>query len=1008
MAKYSQNTISDVNRNVDIRLIIDGADQSKSKQELDCPFCGKKKKFTVTHNSRYNCAKCWSCGEGFSGPVSALMHYKGYGKDQYAQAIEETAKIGGLYIRTEDDERDRSIKATEESLKSTFCQMQLFASGLNEADVTTKINDGKSEFFASPFRKGRFDANFRPDTMGDDMLIYYYDLYRRPMQYKVKGSATPRQYIRVRYANPEIHKSADGKAMKYQTPPGAPSRIYIPEKIRQRFLSKTHIDTLFVQEGEKKAEKACKHGMLSVGIQGINNFGTAEEGLLQDLQDIAQACTIDNIVLMMDADWEDLHRDITVGDRVDKRPISFSSAVIKFRQFMRTLHNLKLDVEIWWGHVNHNDAGDKGIDDLLAHSLKCHEDELMADIGYTMNSHDGKGKYVNIHKITAVSDAKIRDFWLLNDRQAFFDRHRSRLEDVGVFKIGGISYKVEEGEMMPLSRYSSDVDIYSIELDSKDRKKVNLNYTETIKFLDASGFCRLRSSDENASGYEFIRIDDGIIDRIAPYEVRDFICQYISTNTKDPLVHEYFNSRIDVVLPDKKLERLPIITDEFSVFERGLQRTYYNNGQVEITADGITANKPILNIWRSRIVARKFQRVPVIESITKDIDGFHIRFTEQGHRCEFLQYLVNASNNYYQWNAEREVTAAEQLEWTQHVVNKITTLGFLLCDWKPANERKVVVIQDHLMTEVGQSHGGAGKSLIADAVGRIKNQATIEGGNLKADDQFLFSSVSRATRTVLIDDIRPNFNLKALFTTITGNMSVNPKGKDRYNIPVDESPKMIITTNHTINGASESSVRRRISYMEFSNWYNADHTPIDDFHHMFFDDWDDYQWCLFDNLMAECVMYYLRSFNEIWGKEGQGAVPPPMQMIEKRSLRQEMSEVLLQWAEERYDPTGAHLNEREKRSDLIKEFLEYAGPSGHGVTRTNFMMKIQAYCKFKGYDFNVNRPNREGKYYSDWKPLHPDESFIGGNDKSGGAEYFTVWSPEKGRMDSIPQDKSLF
>ncbi len=34
-------------------------------------------------------------------------------------------------------------------------------------------------------------------------------------------------------------------------------------------------------------------------------------------------------------------------------------------------------------------------------------------------------------------------------------------------------------------------------------------------------------------------------------------------------------------------------------------------------------------------------------------------------------------------------------------------------------------------------------------------------------------------------------------------------------------------------------------------------------------------------------------------------------------------------------------------------------------------------------------------FYSDWKPLHPDESFIGTDDKSGGAEYFKVFSQAK-------------
>ena len=1003
MAKYSQNTIDDVNSNVDIRLIIDGADTSKSKQDLDCPFCGKKKKFSVTRNARYNCAKCWSCKEGFSGPIAALMHYKGYGKDKFPLAVEETAKIGGIVIHTEDDERDRAAKDAAEDLKSTFCQMQLYASGLTEADVTTKVNDGRSEYFQSPFRKGRFDSSFRPDPYGDDMLIYYFDLFRRPVTYRAKGSSVPRQYVRVRFANPEIHTDqSSGKVMKYQTPPGAPSRAYIPEKIRQRFLSKTHIDTLFIQEGEKKAEKACKHGMMSVGIQGINNFGTASDGLLQDIQDIAAACTVRNIVLMFDADWDDLHRNITVGDRVDKRPVSFSSAVIKFRQFIRTLHHIKLDVDIWWGHVNPNDAGDKGVDDLLTHTLKLRENELSEDIDFAMTSHNGKGKFVDIHKITDVSDIKIRDFWLLNDRQAFFDRHYARLSQVSTFKIGGVTYKESDGKIVPVSRFGSDIDIYAIEEDSKGRKKVVLNYTQTIRLLEDAGYCRIRNSEEDGAGFEFIRVDDGIITKVAPYEIRDFIREFALVNSQQSIVHEFFYSKIDSVLPDKKLETLKIISDEFSKFERGLQRSYYNNGQVEITADSVTPEKPINNVWRSRIVPRIFKRIPVIENISKDLDGvFTISLTPDGRKCEFLTYLVNASNNYFTWDAPREVSQAERAEWNQHIVSKITALGFLLCDWKPANERNAVVIQDHLMSEVGQSHGGAGKSLVGDAVGRIKNQYTIDGGNARGDDPFLFSGVTKATRNVFIDDIRPNFNFKSLFTMITGPMAVNPKNKDRFNIPVDQSPKILVTTNHTINGASEPSVRRRITYMEFSPWYNPDHTPMNDFHHMFFDDWDDYQWCLFDNFMAECVMYYLRSFNDGWAKEGQGAVPPPMQMIEKRSLRQEMSESLYQWADEFFDPSGPNLNQRLNRNELLKTFYEFAGPTGHGVTRTNFMMKIQAFCKFKGYDFNNNKPNKKGEYHIDWKPLHPGESFIGINDKSGGKEYFTVWSEEK-RWADIP------
>lgn len=402
--------------------------------------------------------------------------------------------------------------------------------------------------------------------------------------------------------------------MKYQTPPGAPAQVFIPDKVRRMFKSKTPIEVLFLQEGEKKAEKACKHGMISVGLQGIMNIGSKEQGLIQAIQDIVTVCQVRHIVLVMDSDWNDLSRNITTGDRADKRPNSFAAAVTKFNQYVRTFHNMQLNIDAWWGHVNQNEHGDKGVDDLLVGSLLGREHELMEDIDRTMHSHDGRGTWLDIHKITGISDAKIRDFWHLNNRQAFFEAHRERLAEIPTFKLGGVRYKVEEGVMVPISRYSSEVDIFSIEKDSKDNDKVALNYTETYRFLSASGFYRLRNSDEAASGYDFIRIDDGIVDRCAPYELRDFILQYIMTNIKSPLVHEYFNSKLDVLLPDKKLERLEMRTDNFNHFEPDVQRTYYNNGQVEITSHSITPGQPISDVWRSRIIPRNFRRVEIINA----------------------------------------------------------------------------------------------------------------------------------------------------------------------------------------------------------------------------------------------------------------------------------------------------------------------------------------------------------------------------------------------------------
>lgn len=990
--KYDKFTVEKVKTGADIRDFIPGCTR-KADQMVDCPFCGSKK-MSVVHKANKNFAICHVCNKGFSNAIDAIMHFEHL---DFIPALEAVASRSNIVIIPEQDAKDGAVKSASSVSTKSFYRQQLIGSGLTEEDIVAKVQDKDGhEDWVVPFKKGGIDPPFRPNFSSDEMLIFYYALDGRPKQYVPKGErGRPLPYFRVRWSNPSLHTDSDGKEMKYKTPAGAPSQAYIPQKIRELYQAKAHIETLFVQEGEKKAEKACKHGIPSIGIQGINNFGTAQDGLLQDIQDLAKVCSVRNVVLMMDSDWDDLHRNIVVGDSVDKRPNSFSKAVIKFKQFVGTLHNIGLSVDVWWGHINDNELHDKGIDDLLCNSLSGKESELADDISKAMFSHNGVGTWVTIHKISAVTDRQIQDYWLLNDDQAFYNRHADRLEGIETFKIRRIRYRVEEGVLIQVNRYSSDVDIYSIERDKNEQEKVVFNMVETIEFLTANGFFRLRTTaSDGTSSFEYIHIDDGIIDKTTGVDVRDFIRDYLKSTCRKRNVKEFFANRIDSLLADKKLENLSPIDNDFNKFTPDVQKLFYNNGQVEITSHDIVPMKPMCNVWRNRIVPRSFRRVPVISSIDKIEDSYSVEVTPEGNNCEFLRYLYNASNTFYTHDTVRDLTPSEEAQLAQGLVNKITTIGYLLCDYKFSSERKAVVIQDYLMSEVGQSNGGAGKSILGNALGKVTNQLFIDGKQ-EDSDRFIFERVNLSTRNIFIDDVRTNYNFERLFPMVTGDMIIPRKNIGALEIPVAESPKILITTNHAINKADEGATRRRITYMEFSPWYNPDHTVVDDFNHMFFDDWDSEQWNLFDNFMAECVMYYLRSFEQEWYRKGQGAVPPPMKNIMLRTLRQEMSEVLYTWAEEYFDESGKFLNERIVKKDMYLNFMDYAGNTKHSVSSSNFRLKIIAYCKFKGYDFNVNKKNASGISYSDWKPEHLDETFIGEADKSGGIEYFTVYSPEK-------------
>lgn len=997
---YSNHDIERVRKSADIRNFVPNLSGRGATQYTKCPNCGKEGKnkgLCVTHKSNIDIAKCFSCGFTLNGAIDAEKYFSNV---DFPEALKRVASRCGIYLETDEEKRQRSIDNNKRKAKKSFCLAQLEASGLAVDDVTAEVQlDSKDGVaYVQTFRRGGMDKFFNVNNSDDEMLIYYYDLWGNPVQYATRGAAGHlKPYIRVRWSNPALHLDKDGREVKYQTPKGAPTKFYIPQFIRTKFLKNTHIETLIIQEGEKKAEKACKHGIASVGIQGIYNIGNAETGLIQDLQYLVQQCTIKNVVLLMDSDWDNLHRNIQIGDHVDQRPNQFAKAVIKFKQYIQTMHNIGVSVDVYFGHINANENGDKGIDDLLVNTLKGRENVLAKEIDTVIHTHDGKGTFLDIHKISSKTEFQIKDFWSLNDRDGFFERHKAQLLELPQFRFAKINYRIEDGKLIQASKYSSDRDFWIVGCNDKGKKTVEFDYIEALQFISANGFYRIHTSDLEVDQYKFVRIDDGVVSQSGPTEIRDFVYYYALQACKDRDVHTMLASRLGSLLGSDKLERLSKIDDSFDKFEPHIQRLFYRNGQLQITSRGIEFGDILGQVWQDKVIRRKFKRIPIIDRIEFDQSrGFVVYPTEEGANCEFFKFLQNVSNF---WNIPGYTpTATDEMEFNQHIVNKITSIGFLLCDYKYQTELKAIVAMDGQMGEVSQSNGRTGKSLVGVAVKMMLEQTTIDGKTLKNDDDYIYSNVTLRTRNVFIDDVRVNFDFERFFAAVTGDLAVNPKTKARFIIPNEKSPKFYITTNHAINAHNRSALER-ITFMAFSDWYNDNHRPIDDFGHQFFADWDEDQWCLFDNFMAECVMFYFKSLAEGWYRTGQGAVPPPMRDITMRTLKQQMGEAFVQWAEMFFDESGHNLNDRMGRKSMYDACHSQFPDSKFGITPSNFRNKIILFCQFKGYHFNPSKPNKEGITFGDWIKEHPGESFIGSADKSGGNEYFSVFSTEKARKE---------
>src|SRR5690606_19515882 len=120
---------------------------------------------------------------------------------------------------------------------------------------------------------------------------------------------------------------------------------------------------------------------------------------------------------------------------------------------------------------------------------------------------------------------------------------------------------------------------------------------------------------------------------------------------------------------------------------------------------------------------------------------------------------------------------------------------------------------------------------------------------------FPYQTVSQDTQILVFDDVKKNWDFESKFSLVTEGMTLERKNKDAIKLTVEESPKMVVSTNYAIKGEGNSHDRRRHE-IEFSQFYNGKFTPYDDFKRQLFDDWNEQDYKGFDNYMVHCLQLY--------------------------------------------------------------------------------------------------------------------------------------------------------
>ena len=964
----------------------DGTSGLKGK----CPRCHDEKSLKI--NTGKQIFKCFKCDFGGNSAVSYLMD--GHNKS-YPDALKYLADHLNIFI-DEPVAAPRGAQPAKRNGKTmSYAQRALAEVGLTFDDVTAKILKDNDTLINHPtFLPGTMDQYGRR-VDGDDLIIEYYDLEGREVTYVKKGSNKSEQFFRIRWQNPTLHKDASGNPYKYHSPKGGGTHLYIPQAIRSAYKVGKKIQTLFIQEGEKKAEKCCKHGIMSVGISGIHCIAN-NNALPAAFQQLIQKCEVENIVLLFDSDWDEISSNIRTGDRVDQRPRTFMQAAINYKHYFRGFFPQGITFEIYFGHVQ--PGNEKGIDDLLAGKLKGSEDSLTQEINRLMHEKEPVGEHIRLWRVTSwTSDYKFEQLWSLHSAQEFAEKYKSTLQNLPEFTIGKHRWRFREGKFESAQPVENDEQYWQIEewedRSGRERKQETFDYANCFNFLKNRGFGRVAM---RTAEFCFARLNSKVIYPQEPWQIRDFVTDFTKQVAPKSILNMIFRGGPQYLGPDK-LSNLDFVHPSYYQPDRDSQYIYFKETAWKITADRIdemSINDIDHQVWAENVMhfdAKKVgQPLIEVEKITPEFlkklpqdkqihyadhqGSFLYDVSKLGEKCHFLQFLVNTSN--FTWRKpEKEITAEDLFENAHHLVAKLCAIGFLLHNYKNKSITKAVVGMDGKQSEVGVSNGRSGKSLVGNAINEVVHQCYIPGKTKNlTDDAFIFDGVTEKHKNVFIDDVRTNFDFEFLFPAITGNMMVNKKGDKRFSIPYESSPKFYITTNHALNGEG-SSFRDRQWLVAFSDFYNDQHKPIDDFGVPFFDEWDYNQRNLFYNLMATCVQLWLRF----------GIVESPDERLEQRRLRQQIGEDFITWADE-YFSNNNWLNHPIPRKEMYDNFMDNFPTQRKYITASRFKNKILHYCEFRNYKFNPHKfdPSTGLPLFhdKDGKPVL--------DDKTGGVEYFTL------------------
>lgn len=434
----------------------------------------------------------------------------------------------------------------------------------------------------------------------------------------------------------------------------------------------------------------------------------------------------------------------------------------------------------------------------------------------------------------------------------------------------------ERGE--GLSEYNEQILFwYEVEKPDKETGEMKVehkfDHDGLTYFLANNGFRKVRLGEK---GFQFVRLFNGLIEAVEPDDINHFVMLYLHKDVKpgkggiyhidevqDHLyqVRRMYKRGVNTYTKTALYASLPELKPKFLRDTETTAYLYFENGYVEVTAKERKLHPYTdltSNIWSKQRKRFEIALLPK-EEIEKSVVW------------QFINMAILGNGNDDKKDAQR-------------LGSMITTIGYLLDTYKDPTNTKAPVFQDRKPNSGTEANGGSGKTLTAHMIGKMINTCLIDGKGFSFDAPYPYDTFRVDQKLIVYNDVNKRFPFESLFHKITEDFQFDRRYVDAIVIPHEDAPKHLVITNYSLTGDG-SSHRRRQHIIEFSDYFNDEHTPKDEFKHRFFIDWDNAEWNRFYNFMIFCVQEF----------KFRGLIPFPAQNVKMNKLLNEAGEEFIDW-----------------------------------------------------------------------------------------------------------------